>query len=203
MPYAGTTINGCGCLGNQASSVLIDGDIPSINTTQRGTWASGLFVVNTTGRTSFRIGFQFNSFFYLRHVSIAYFDCGIWNTGFLSVNVYSSQIFPIFVAAAVENIGTLTLDDVSQDCTSLRAISVQARPTAALNQYFVEFFFPSDSSLHWVHLGEISFSDTTAPPTAGSDSTTTGETERFLYDYCHNYNCYYCSRNAFNHNGRQ
>ena len=179
MPYAGTiaTINGCDCPGDApASGVLIDGDIPSIDTTQRAeTWASGLFVVNTTGRTSFRIGFQFNSFFYLRHVSIAYFDCGIWNTGFSSVYVNTSQIYPLFVDQAVENIGTLTLDhDASHGCTSLRTISVQAQPTAAFNQYFVEFFFPSDLSPHWVHLGEISFSDTIVDiPTVGSDVTTT------------------------------
>ena len=176
MPYAGTTINGCDCPGDApASGVLIDGDIPSIDTTQRGTWASGLFVVNTTGRTSFRIGFQFNHFFYLGNVSIAYFDCGIWNTGFSSVSVNTSQVFPLFLAAAVENIGTLTLDnDVSQDCISLRTVSIQGRPTEAFSQYFVEFLFPSGSSPHWIHLGEISFSDTIVDiPTVGSDVTTT------------------------------
>ena len=47
MPISGTTINGCDCPGSTpANGVLIDGDIPSIDTTQSGTWASQMFVVN-------------------------------------------------------------------------------------------------------------------------------------------------------------
>ena len=53
MPISGTTINGCDCPGTTpVSGVLIDGDIPSIDTTQHGTWASGLFVVNRNGQDS-------------------------------------------------------------------------------------------------------------------------------------------------------
>ena len=91
MPVTGSTTNGCDCTGDTpASGVLIDGVIPSIDTTQRGTWASQLFVVNRNGRASFTIGFQFSSFISLRHVSISYLNCGIWNTGLSSINVRPS-----------------------------------------------------------------------------------------------------------------
>ena len=60
MPISSTTINGCDCPGSTTpvSGVLIDDDIPSIDTTQRGTWASRLFVVNRNGQDSFVIGFR-------------------------------------------------------------------------------------------------------------------------------------------------
>ena len=173
MPYTGTTVNGCDCYGGTpASGVLIDGVTPSINTTQHGTWASQLFVVNRNGRPSFSIGFQFSNLFYLRHVSIAYLDCGLWNIGVSNINVYASHVFPILSTAAAENIGTRSVDDTFQSCTSLRSISIAIQPTEATNSYFIEFSFPSDSQLNWVHLGEISFGDM-IPPTSATDSITT------------------------------
>ena len=61
MPTSGSTINGCDYPGTTAASgVLIDGDIPSIDTTQPGTWANGLFVVNRNGQDSIVIGLQFS-----------------------------------------------------------------------------------------------------------------------------------------------
>ena len=121
MPLSGTTINGCDCPGTTpASGVLVDGDIPSIDTTQPGTWASGLFVVNRNGRDSIVIGFQFSSSFFLRYAELTYFDCPLLGTGALTINVYSSFIYPSFITAASTKIGAFSLvADNSLGCASL------------------------------------------------------------------------------------
>ena len=181
MPISGTMENGCDCPGTTpVSGVLIDGDIPSIDTTQRGTWATGLFVVNRNGQNSFMIGFSFDSSFILRGLEVTYLDCPIWGAGVTTINVYSSFIFPTFISAAFTNIGVLSLvGDTSPSCTSLRTISISVQSTESTNNYFVEFSFAGGSSVHplnWLHLGEIRFSDVplTTPTTASIHTTSTG-----------------------------
>ena len=182
MPFSGTTINGCDCPGTTpASGVLIDGDIPSIDTTQRGTCASGLFVVNRNEQDSFVIGFDFSNSIFLRELKVAYFDCPIWGAGVTTINVYSSFIFPTFLTTASTNIGVLSLvGDTSPSCTSLRTISISVQSTESTNIYFVEFSFAGGSSVHplnWLHLGEIGFSDVvplTTTTTASIHTTSTG-----------------------------
>ena len=163
MPISGTT-NGCDCPGTTpVSGVLIDGVIPSIDTTQSGTWASELFVVNKNGQDSFVIGFQFKDPFFLRHVEVVYLDCQIWGIGLLAVNVYSSQLFPNFLTiAASTNIGMLSLaSDTDQSCTSLRIISIPLQPTVSIQNYNIELVFGGSSvrPINWLHLAEIRFSD--------------------------------------------
>ena len=182
MPYAGTTINGCDCPGvAPASGVLIDGDMPTIDTTQRETWASGLFVVNVTGRNSIWIGFEFGIQFFLRNVELTYLDCAIWGTGINAVNVHISPLYPAFLSLG--NIGTFSLVDSLQSCISLRTISIPVQPTQSSSIYFLEFVFISGSSIHtltWLHLAEVTFSDTaptsTSTTTAAAATTTTTTT---------------------------
>ena len=120
MPIGGSTINGCDCPGSTlASGVLIDGNIPSINTTKNGTWASQLFVVNRNGQDSFVIGFQFSDPFFPRNVEVTYLDCPIWAAGVSTVNVYSSFIFPTFLSSASTNIGALSLIGDTSSCTTI------------------------------------------------------------------------------------
>ena len=180
MPISDTTTNGCDCEGTTpASGVLIDGDIPSIDTTQHGTWASGLFVVNRNGQNSFMIGFNFADSFLLRELEVIYFDCPIWGAGVTTINVYSSFVYPTFLNAASTNIGVLSLvGNTSPSCTSLRTISIPVQSTESNNNYFVEFSFAGGSSvnpLNWLHLGEIRFSDVALTTTTTADiHTTTG-----------------------------
>ena len=182
MPISGTTMKSCDCPGTTpVSGVLIDGDIPSIDTTQRGTWASGLFVVNRNGQDSFVIGFELISSS-LREVEIIYFDCAIWGAGVTTINVYSSQTFPQFLTPAATNIGMLSLvSDMSPNCTALRTIYIPVQQALEpANNFFINFTFAGGSSvnsLNWLHLGEIRFSDVplTTPTTASILTTTTGE----------------------------
>ena len=178
MPISGT-INGCDCPGTTpANGVLIDDVIPSIDTTQRGTWATELFVVNRNGQDSFMIGFQFNTDIHLRGVEVTYLDCQIWGTGTSAINVYSSFVFPTFISSASTRIGVLSLvGDADQSCTSLETVSIPTQPMGASSNIFIEFSFVGGSSvrpLNWLHLAEIRFSDV-EPPTITTTTTTEGK----------------------------
>ena len=179
MPIGGSAINGCDCpTSTPVSGVLIDGVIPSIDTTRHGTWARELFVVNRNGQDSFMIGFQFSSPFLLRHVEVVYLDCPVWGFGLSAINVYSSNSFPTFLTAASTNIGMLSLaENTDQSCTSLRTASIPLQPTAVSTElYFVNFTFGGSSvrPINWLHLAEIRFSD--MAPTTNIPTITTGNT---------------------------
>ena len=177
MPISGTAINGCDCPGTgPVSGVLIDGIIPSIDTTQRGTWASDLFSVNKNGQDSFMIGFQFSTNINVRNIEVTYLDCQIWRAGTSAIDVYSSFLFPSFIQSASTHIGELSLiDDVVQSCTSLMTVSISTQPMTASNIYYVKFSFTGVSRVHplnWLHLAEIGFSDEDTPSTFITTSTT-------------------------------
>ena len=164
MPYSGTAINGCDCPGNPpANGSLIDGVIPSIDTTQSGMWASELFTVNRNGQDSIIIGFNFLSEFGIRGIEIVIFNCPVQGIGITGVKVYSSFNFPAFISAASTLLVTHS-SPPSDNCRSLSTISIPVQSPMASFIYFVEFLFAGGSSVHqlnWLYLGEIRFSDTT------------------------------------------
>ena len=167
MPYSGTAINGCDCpVNTPVNGTLIDGVIPSIDPTQRGTWARELFTVNRNGQDSIMIGFQFSSEFSLRITEIALFHCPIQGIGVTSVKIYSSFLFPQFISEA-STLLTTHGSSSSENCQSLSTISIPLHPPMASSIfYFIEFLFTGGSSTHqfnWFYLGEIRFSD--EPPT--------------------------------------
>ena len=164
MPITDTNINGCDCPGTiPAIGVLIDDVIPSIDTAQRGTWATELFVVNRTGQDPFMFGFQFHTDIHLRGVEVTYLNFQIWGTGTSAINVYSSHGFPNFNPLASTRIGVLSLvDDTVQSCTSLTTVSIPTQPMEVSSIIYVNFSFVGGSSVHpfnWLHLAEIRFSD--------------------------------------------
>ena len=167
MPISSTTINGCDCPGNTpVNGTLIDGVIPSIDTSQRGTWARELFTVNRNAQDPTIIGFQFRAEFDLRGIEIAIFHCPVQGIGITGVKVYSSFVFPTFISTASSLLVTHN-SPPSDNCESLSTItipvSIPVQPPMELPSiYFVEFLFTGGSSvrqLNWLHLGEIRFSD--------------------------------------------
>ena len=182
-----TATNDCDCPGTTpVNGSLIDGVIPSIDTTQRGTWASELFVVNRNGQDSIMIGFQFPDSDFLRRVEITYLDCPIWGAGTTTVSVYSSFVFPIFIPSASNQIGELSLiDDVVQSCTSLKTVSITTQPMSS-SIFYVKFSFIGGSSVHplnWLHLAEITFSDKEVPSIV--TTTTTEYITSSIISTCH------------------
>ena len=187
MPIGSSTINGCDCPGKPSvNGTLIDGVIPSIDTTQQG-WASELFTVNRNGQDSIKIGFQFLSEFYLRGIEIVLFHCPVQGIGVAGINAYSSFLFPAFISTASSLLVTHS-SSPSDNCQSLSAISIPVQPPmAASNNYFIEFLFTGGSSVHqfnWLHLGEIRFSDE-APmmePTTVIEITTTDNEGEIMHN---------------------
>ena len=176
IPIGSSSTNGCDCPGTTpVSGVLIDGNIPSIDTTQRGTWASGLFVVNRNGQDSFMIGFQFYSAFLLRGIEVVVFNCPIQGIGVSAINVYSSFIFPTFLVPASVLVGSHTIQ-LNDNCNSLSVVSIPIQ-TEILDKLFIKFIFTGGSSvnvLNWLSIGEIRFSDE-APMIPVTDEITTNE----------------------------
>jgi hypothetical protein len=177
-PIGSSTINGCDCPGTgPVSGVLIDGVIPSIDTTQQG-WARELFTVNRNGQDSIMIGFDFLSEFYLRGIEIVLFHCPILGIGITGVKVYSSHLFPAFIDAAASSLVTYNFAP-SDNCQSLSTLSIPVQPPISpFDFYFIEYLFTGGSSVHqlnWLYLGEIRFSDETPTmiPTTMTEITTT------------------------------
>ena len=145
--------------------------IPSIDTTQHGTWARELFTVNRNGQSLAMIGFAFSSQFSLRTTEIVLFQCPIQGIGITGIKVYSSFLFPQFIVAA-SILLTMLNSPPSENCQSLSTISIPVQPPlASYNLYFIEFLYTGGSSvlqLNWLHLGEVRFSDHYMSPTVAT-----------------------------------
>ena len=176
IPYGSSTINGCECPANApVNGTLIDGVIPSIDTTQQG-WASELFTVNRNGQNPITIGFMFSSAFNLREIEIMLFHCPVLGIGITGVKVYSSFIFPAFISTASTLL--FTLNSLPSDYyQSLSTVSVPIQPPMALSIYFVKFLFTGGVSVHhlnWLYVGEIRFSNEVISTTMILTITTSG-----------------------------
>ena len=184
-PIAGTTMNGCRCLDNTpVSGVLVDGNTPNIDTTQHGTWASGLFTVNKEGQSFIRIAFQFSANFHLRGIDLSIFNCPAQGIGITAIKVYSSFFFPIFSIAATTSSPNMEIQ-LSDNCNSLSVTSIPIDLPVTSSVYFVEFSFTGGSSSHqlsWLYIGEISFRDVTPmlPTIEGTTIVNEGENSIML-----------------------
>ena len=172
-PISGSIVNGCDCPGTtEVNGTFIDRVIPIIDTTQRGTWARELFVVDTSRGDSLVIGFDFNDHISLRTVEVTYLDCQIWGAGTSAITVYSSFSFPTFVQLSSDRVGEISLlEDEDQSCTSLTTVYIPTQPMSSSN-FYLKFSFTGGSSerpLNWLHLAEIRFSD--VPPTTVATTT--------------------------------
>ena len=174
----GNGINGCDCPGSTPIyGSLIDGVIPSIDTTQQE-WASELFTVNRNGQDSIKIGFQFSSDINLRGIDAVLFYCPVQEIGISGVKIYSSFNFPnFFRPASTLHVTHSSLP--SDNCQSLSTISIPI-PMISSSIYFIEFLFTGGSSVNqfsWLYLGEVRFSDETptVAPIAMTETTTEDE----------------------------
>ena len=179
-------INACNCtdstLGDEAitTSVLIDGVIPTIDTSERSSanefvWAAPLLTVRaSTG--SVTLGFRFQTPVMLCEVELYVFYCPAWGIGAEDIIVSNGATFPQFIAFF--SIGRVFLTHDIQNCTSLTRVSIPLQMATSTSSYFIEFNSVS-GTIEWVHIAEVRFSDqcdsTTMPPT---DSTTNPLTEQ-------------------------
>ncbi len=148
----------CDCTGGIMSNfngTLIDGIIPTLDVSQRGTWASQLYTVDVT-TTSYAIGFRFSSSFMLQEVEPSIFLCTPWSIprSGLTINIHRDFVFPGFTSTTPIGSTTLTLQ---QNCESLETIYITTSSTRDGNIYYIEF--TNSATVGVIYIGEVIFRD--------------------------------------------
>ena len=129
--------------------------IPTIDTSQRGNWASQLFTV-IASIPSYALGFRFQSRVALQEVELYVLYCPAWQIGATIINVYDSATYPSFTRVAL-SVGSMTLTSNMQNCESLTRVSIPLQTTLRASSYFIEFTNPT--LIHWLHIAEVRFCD--------------------------------------------
>ena len=178
-------INTCDCtvsttLRDEAitASVLIDGVVPTIDTSERNSadefvWAAPLLTVRaSTG--SVTLGFRFQTRIVLCEVELYVFHCPAWGIGAADIAVHTGATFPHFITFPGA-VGRVILTSDMQNCTFLTRVSIPLQMATRTSSYFIEINSLS-GTIEWVHIAEVRFSDqfdsTTMAPTT---STSTGK----------------------------
>ena len=148
----------CDCTGGimrNFNGTLIDGIIPTLDVSQRGTWASQLYTVDISA-TSHAIGFRFSSSFMLQEVELNIFLCTPWSIPRLglTINVHRDIIFPTFISTTPIGSRTITLES---NCVSLETMYITTSPTRNGNIYFIEF--TNSATVGEIYIGEVIFRD--------------------------------------------
>ena len=163
------------------SSVLFDGNIPTLTGLDGDMWANQLVTLQTTNSFRREIIFDFTaSFFRVRRVELVMFNCPEWGIAVQTIRLLTATSIDA-ARAAVEIFSVPSITS----CDSLVRICIAQnidQPVIAL-----EFIPPPGST--WTHLAEVSFHGTgtcppdtiiTTPPpdtpTPPPDTTTQGKT---------------------------
>ena len=163
----------CDCAGTAGTGfftgVIIDGVVPTLDTSQRGTWATQLLTVrgNTQSTQNIRIGFQFQNAVMLREVELYLFYCLSWNiggspVGTNTINIYNALVSPTFV------VGSVTLTSDMNNCESLTRVSIPIQGARSTFIYFIEFT-NSQRFIQWIHIAEVRFADELIPSASSTD----------------------------------
>ncbi len=147
----------CDCTGGIMSNfngTLIDGIIPTLDVSQRGTWASQLYTVDRSA-TFHAIGFRFSSSFMLQEVELSIFLCNKWSIprSGLTINIHRDITFPAFTSTTP--IGSSTTLTLQQNCESLETIYINTSPTRNGNIYVIEF--TNSATVGEIDIGEVIF----------------------------------------------
>ena len=185
-------ISTCDCTGSTlgdgviTASVLIDGVVPTIDTSERNgvgdsVWAAPLLTVRaSTG--SVTLGFRFQTRVVLCEVELYVFHCPAWGIGADDITIHNGATFPQFIPGILPSRGRVILtSDGMQNCTSLTRVSIPLQMATSTSSYFIEINSVS-GRIEWVHIAEVRFSDqcdsttmATTDLTTGSQVTMTGE----------------------------
>ena len=165
------TVSYCDCTGTAGAGtftgVIIDDVVPTVDTHQRGTWATQLFTVRGNAQ-NIRIGFQFQNTVMLREVELYLFYCPPWGIGGSPngidtiINIYNAISFPVFVNTFGGSVGSVTLTNDMANCDDLTRVSIPLQGDRSTLIYFIEFT-NSQQSIHWIHIVEVRFSDELIP----------------------------------------
>ena len=165
----------CDCAGTAGAGtftgVIIDGVVPTLDTSQRGTWATQLFTVRDNTQIT-RIGFRFQNAVMLREVELYLFYCPSWGIGGSpggtnTINIYNAVTFPLFVDSFGGSVGSVTLTSDMVNCESLIRVSIPLQGARSISIYFIEF--SSTDLIGWINIAEVRFADELIPSASSTD----------------------------------
>ena len=139
------------------SSVLFDGNVPTLTGLDGDMWASQLLTINTTDNTA-EITFDFTDtpdYTGVGRVEVVMFNCPEWDI--------SVRTITLFYATSISGSGTFVTSvfPTTTSCDSLVRVCI-SNTTSSIRPVLTLVFLTSN----WVHLAEVTFnaSDTTCPP---------------------------------------
>ena len=141
--------------------VLIDGVIPTINTTKQSSWANQLFTA-IARRNSYVISFRFGSSIMLHAVELHVFHCSSWSIGADTINIYNALTFPRFIKQ-FNSAGNVTLTSDMENCDSITRVYIPLQMTLNTSNCFIEFTNSNGLQIQQVYIGEVRFSDQLTP----------------------------------------
>ena len=165
----------CDCAGTTGegtfTGVIIDGVVPTIDTNQRGTWATQL-LTKRGYLQNISIGFQFQNAVMLREMELYLFYCPSWNIGGSlggtnTINTYNAILFPTFIDSFGGSVGSVTLTSDMANCENLIRVCIPIRGARSTSIYFIEFT-NSQQFIEWIHIAEVRFADESTPSTSST-----------------------------------
>ena len=163
------------------SSVLFDGNVPTLTGLDGDMWASQLLTINTTANTA-EVIFDFNTtpdYTGVGRVEVVMFNCPEWGI--------SARIISLFSATSRTGSRTFvtSISPTTTSCDSLVRVCISH--TVNSTRPVLTLVFTPPSTSNWVHLAEMNFSasgstcspDTiiTPPPTTSLSPTTSPSQE--------------------------
>ena len=153
------------------SSVLFDGNIPTLTGLDGNMWASQLFTLETSNGIRRAMWLEVTDF--VTRVEIVMFNCPEWGISTQIIRLTSAESIYSTLSPKQFNIPTITsCDSLVRTCIS----QIIVQPVI-----YLEFISPHGSN--WAHLAEVEFystgtcpSDAVIPSLPLSDATTDGTT---------------------------
>ena len=142
------------------SSVLFDGNVPTLTGLDGDMWASQLLTINTTDNTA-NITFDFidiPDYTGEGRVEVVMFNCPEWG-----ISVRAIQLFSATSISANRNFIT-SVFPTTTSCDSLVRVCISHAVSS--NRPVLNLVFHLPSTSNWVHLAEVTFnaSDSTCQP---------------------------------------
>ena len=132
------------------SSVLFDGNVPTLTRLDGGMWASQLLTINTTANTA-NITFDFTDtpdYTGVGRVEVVMFNCPEWGI--------SVRLIQLFSASSISGSRTfVTSIFPTTSCNSLVRVCIPHTVNSIRPVFTLVFTLPSTSN--WVHLAEVTF----------------------------------------------
>ena len=189
----------CSDISQHRYGYLIDGVIPSIDTTT-STWASQLYTWKSGYSPNLLLGFEFETNILLREVEVYIFYCPAWSIGYPKITFYIGRDFPNFIELVGGDLGHVTLTSDMQDCENIIKVSIPLRIDHESTTFSIKFETSSQSSAQWVHIAEVRFSDQLIPVVTTPNPTTMSPGEYTKYiganTFCPFHNCHSINRVA-------